>query len=278
MLIKCYGARGSIAVSGKDFLKYGGDTTCIYIKTKSNDSIIIDAGTGIRNLGKDLLKRKVKDLNIFFTHPHWDHISGFPFFKPLYTDGTNINIWGPKNTQAPIKKIISHTMSAPYFPVDLKDLHAKITFKNVNHKCKIGSVDVSTVPLNHTNAGYGYKFTEKGKTFVFITDNELMFHHKGGSSYEEFVDFCMEADLLVHDAEFNDRDYRVTKGWGHSRYKDALKLALDANVKTFGLFHHNQDRTDKQVDLFLKDCKAIAKKKKSKVKCIAISDTTEIKL
>lgn len=279
MLIRCWGSRGSIAVSGKEYLKYGGDTTCIEITAKSGDKIIIDAGTGIRKLGHKLCAEGYGELNILFTHSHWDHISGFPFFKPVHLEKSKINIYGPHSANESIKTVLEKTLTAPFFPIELDDISSKLTFIDITKdNFTIGSITISTIALNHTNSGVGYKFTEDGKSFVFLTDNEIRHAHDGGPSKEEFIEFCKDADLFFHDSEFTEEDYVITKGWGHSVYSDSVEVAGKANVKTLGLFHHNQERTDDQVDEILKDSLKIIKDQGYNLECIAVSDKTEIEL
>lgn len=280
MLIRCWGSRGSIAVSGREYIKYGGDTTCIEVVSNAGDLIIIDAGTGIRPLGNLLVdERRNKKINLLLTHAHWDHLSGFPFFKPIYRKDTELKVYGPQPTQVSLKSIISKTMSSPYFPIELEDINASISFLGMGHKdYTVGSVSITTIPLSHPNQGVGYRLEEDGKTFVFLTDNELSYKHPTGVEYSEYVKFSEGADLLMHDAEFSREEYRRTKKWGHSVYNDTVKLALDAGVKTLGLFHHNQERTDKEVDAIEAECKKIISESGSKMKCVAVGVATEFKL
>lgn len=279
MIIHCWGSRGSIAVSGKEFTKYGGDTTCIEIITNAGDLIILDAGTGIRPLGNRLMEEGRKKISLLLTHAHWDHLSGFPFFKPIYNKDCEIKIYGPEQTQESLKGIISKTMTSPYFPIELEDISAKITFRGMGHKnYSIGSVKIDTIPLSHPNQGVGYRIQEDGRSFVFLTDNELTYHHPIGLSYESYVKFASGADLLFHDAEYSRDEYKTTEGWGHSVYEDTVQLAIDAGVKALGLFHHNQDRTDKEVDRIEKACRKIIAAKGSKMECFAVAAGTEIKL
>jgi phosphoribosyl 1,2-cyclic phosphodiesterase len=255
MLIRCWGSRGSIAVSGKEHVKYGGDTTCIEVVGSSGDLIILDAGTGIRRLGNKLMQQEPGEINLFFTHSHWDHLSGFPFFKPLYQGHSHIHIRGPRTTQDSIMKVISHTMTPPYFPVELEDINADIEFLTTTQETiHIGSMTVKTIPLSHTNKGVGYRIEEDGKSFVFLTDNELTYKHPSGTTRSEYVKFAEGADLLIHDAEFTAQEYERTRGWGHSVYLDTLDMAIEAGVKELGLFHHNQDRTDDEIDAISDDC------------------------
>lgn len=280
MIIKCWGSRGSIPVSGEKYLKYGGDTTCIEITSNAGDIIIIDAGTGIRPLGNKLMKEgSPGKINLIFTHPHWDHLSGFPFFKPLYQKFREINVKGPRTTQESVKHIISRTMAPPYFPIELDDIHADITFDSTGpENFTIGSVCVKTIPLNHTNRGVGYRIEEDGKSFVFLTDNELGHTHPYGLMTEDYIKFCEGADLLYHDAEYTPEDYKHTRGWGHTVYLDALQLAVDSGVKSFGLFHHNQDRVDDEVDAIVEECRKVIKEKGVSLECHAVAANETIKL
>jgi len=279
MKITCWGARGSIAVSGKYFVKYGGDTTCMEVRSKNNDIIILDAGTGMRRLGNKLLADNEHSFSVLFTHAHWDHLMGFPFFKPIYMKGTKIKLYGCPYAQESVAAMIGKTMVAPYFPVDFLQLQAEFTSQSVcNETFQIGPITITPIPLSHPNMGIGYKLTEDGKTFVFLTDNELAHKHHGGLEYDDYLRFSEGADLLVHDSEYTPDQYTMTKGWGHSTYTDALRLAMDAHAKQFGLFHHNQDRTDAAQDEIVDDCRRIAKGKKAKLKCFALEPDMEITL
>lgn len=277
MIIKCWGARGSIPVSGKEYLKYGGSTTCIEIRTRDDEIIIIDAGSGIRKLGNQLLAENRRQYSLIFTHAHWDHILGFPFFKPIYHQSTRIDMFGCPFAQESVKQIISPTMAHPNFPVIFKDIKADFTYHGAcTNPFTIKSLTITPILLNHPNQGIGYKFTEGRKSFVFLTDNELTFKHPGGLDYKDYLDFAMETDLLIHDAEFTAEEYKKTKTWGHSVYNDALKLALEAKVKQFGLFHHNQERTDEALDKILENCRHIVHNSSSTLECFAVNEGMEM--
>ncbi len=279
MIIRCWGSRGSIAVSGRQYLKYGGDTTCIEVESDSGEVIVIDAGTGIRALGKKLINSRSLNISLLLTHAHWDHLSGFPFFDPIYRKDSTIRVYGPQTTQNSLKRILSKTMTSPYFPVELDDISANISFLGMgNSSYSIGGVHISTIPISHPNTGVGYRFAEDGKTFVFLTDNELTYTHPGGLPCREYERFARGADLLYHDAEYRKDEYRKKKGWGHSVYLDTLKLAMDGGVKRLGLFHHNQERTDREIDDMVKDCRAKASARGSKLKCFAVGTGAEVRL
>lgn len=276
MNIKCWGSRGSIPVSGKNFIKYGGDTTCIEIRTKSDDVIIIDAGTGIRRLGNKLIEENRYHYNFIFTHAHWDHVMGFPFFKPIHIDNAEFRMHRCPFSSNFVKTVLSKVMASPYFPVKYSDLNAKIIYEEACPGLfEIGSVTVMPIPISHPNNGSGYKFIEDGKSFVFITDNELGFVHPGGLPFKSYLDFSLGADLLIHDAEYTPEEYGVTKTWGHSVYKDTLNLAMDAGVRTLGLFHLNQDRTDRKMDEIVKTARDCIAAKGHDLECVGVaSDMT----
>lgn len=277
MIVRFWGARGSIPVSGKKYLKYGGDTTCLEIRTQEDDIIVIDAGSGIRRLGNRLIAENRDHFALLFTHAHWDHLMGFPFFKPIYVAGTRIAVYGCPFVQDSIKQMISNIMLPPYFPVNFADLKADINYHEYcNLIFTIHGVHVTPISLSHPNQGVGYKFSENGKNFVFLTDNELGYRHQGSLAYEDYVAFSYQAEVLIHDAEYLEEDYQLTKAWGHSVYKQALQLAIDAQVKRFGLFHHNQERSDRAVDDIVADCRRIVKEQKVSLECFAVHQDMEI--
>lgn len=279
MRIRCWGARGSIPVSGPNYLKYGGDTTCMEVRTADDTIIIVDAGSGIRRLANSLIKEGRFEYTMLFTHAHWDHILGFPYFKPIYEPGTHIEIHGCPMSQGNIRTLLAKTMSPPYYPVPFEKVQAEMSYCeacSVHETRRIAGMEVHSINLSHPNLGLGYKFMEQGRSFVFLTDNELGKIHPGGRPFEDYVAFCRDADLLVHDAEFTEKEYEHTRGWGHSTYRDALRLALEAGVKRFGLFHHNQDRHDQDLDLIIEECRNRAKAEGSDLDCFGITQDTEL--
>lgn len=277
MIIRCWGARGSIPVWGREYLKYGGSTTCVELRTNQDEIIIIDAGSGIRKLGNKLLGENRQEYSILFTHSHWDHILGFPFFNPIYIEGVRIDLFGCPFSQDSVREIVSRSMVHPNFPVDFSNLKSSIFYHRMcGGSFRLNSLTVSSVFLSHPNQGVGYKFTEAGKCFVFLTDNELTVRHPGGLSYHDYLDFTYEADLLIHDAQFTKEEYKTTKGWGHTVYTDALKLALEAKVKSFGLFHHSPERTDAAIDRMVRHCSRIIENNSSNLKCFAVYEGMEI--
>ena len=272
MVITCWGSRGSIPVSGQEYIKYGGDTTCMTIHTQSDDIIIVDAGTGIRRLGNDLIEKQRYHYHFLLTHGHWDHLMGFPFFKPLFLKQAEIHMHRAPFHKKFMETMFSKVMAPPNFPVRYSDLKAQIVWKE-GHPAEfaIGSATVVPIRISHPNTGKGYKFVEDGKTFVFITDNELGYVHRGGLPFSAYVEFCKGADFLIHDGEYTPDEYTRMIEWGHSSYTDALELAFQAGVKRLGLFHLNQERTDDQMDDIVDRCQAIIREKGAALECFAVA-------
>ena len=258
MLLRFWGVRGSIPVSGAKYAKYGGDTACVELSTPENPTVVIDAGSAIRRLGIRMMREERFTCTMFFTHVHLDHILGFPFFRPLYDKRAKLLIHDCPTAQGDMHTLISRMMGPPFFPVPYGEVQAKVEHRRTcitDNRMVLGDLEVCSIPLSHPNLGLGFKFTHNGRSFVFLTDNELGFPHRGGRSFEDYAEFCRGADLLVHDSEFTEKEYLATRGWGHSTYTEALRLAREAGVKAFGLYHHNQDRSDDQLDAMVKDCR-----------------------
>ena len=279
MYIKCWGSRGSIPVSGSEYTKYGGDTTCLEIRTNSDDVIVVDAGTGIRNLGNQLIEEERFNYHFVFTHAHWDHLMGFPFFKPLFRKESKIRVYRCPYSGAYAEKMITRILTPPYFPVKYSDLSAEIIYdEGCPEKFEIGSTTVVPIRLSHPNGGRGYKFIEDGKTFVFLTDNELGFVHPGGLPAEAYIEFAQDADFLVHDAEYSPEEYKTYIEWGHSSYADAVELAVKSGAKKLGLFHINQERTDKAMDDMVSVCRNLRDENDAAFECVGVGSGMSFEL
>lgn len=278
MFIKCWGSRGSIPVSGPDYLRYGGDTTCIEVRSSRGDVLVIDAGSGVRRLGEKLLREGVKSLDLLFTHAHLDHIMGVPFFAPIYQKGVSITVHGKVfDGSGTYRDILKGVMRGPYCPVELEQVDANLTFLSVDERpLKIGSLTVRSIPLSHPNGGLGYRIEEGRASFVFLTDNELDYMHATGRPDQDYVDFSRGADLLIHDAEYTEKDY--SRAWGHSVYTSAVKMGLAAGARRFGLFHINQRRTDDEMDAMVAQSRQIVTEAGGSMSCFGVSAGWEIVL
>jgi phosphoribosyl 1,2-cyclic phosphodiesterase len=205
MNIKFWGTRGSIPVPGKDTTIYGGNTTCLEITLESGKVIIVDSGTGIRPLGEQLIGDRAKvDIHLLITHIHWDHVWGFPFFDPVYEPTSKITIDGFPTCMKGLRATFDNRMGDGFFPIKFDDLKAEIRYLDtLNHGAlNIDSVVIDSVPLQHPQGGFGFRFREGKKTLVFITDNELTEEAWAGRHPNDFIEFCKDADMLIHDGKF----------------------------------------------------------------------------
>ena len=256
MKVKFYGVRGSVPVCGRNFERYGGNTTCIRIlREKANRIAILDAGTGIRNLGKELMKEGLAQqvLNIVFSHFHWDHIQGFPFFAPAYNPQQTIGVLalGMKHKIKDLKQIFSVQMQKEYFPIQLEMMGAHFEFFNYGDDETIYGAHVKSIPQYHKYPGgsYGFRLDDEGVSLVICTDIE----HINGID-KNIVEFARNADLLIHDGQYTAEEFRKFKGWGHSTWEQAVEVAIQANVKKLIITHHDPDHDDSFLDMIEKKC------------------------
>jgi phosphoribosyl 1,2-cyclic phosphodiesterase len=260
---------------------YGGNTPCVEVRTSSEWLIVLDAGTGIRELGRSLIERangaSIRG-DIFLTHVHWDHIQGIPFFGPLFQRGNQFTIWGSKALEPRLDRVVRDQMSSVVFPVAFEQLDATIEFGElVDGRHSPNGYEVRTFEVRHPGGALGYRFAEspRGAALVYISDNEL----GTGATYDTRVDwrsrlveFVRGASTLVHDTTYTAEEYEHHRGWGHSTYDDAVDLALDAGVETLVLFHHKPERTDDEVDQRLADCRAIVRRRGAELRIVAAAE------
>lgn len=281
MKIKFWGTRGSIAVPGKGTTKYGGNTTCLEVILGSGKTVIIDAGTGIRPLGRKLAAEdKDIDIYVLITHIHWDHILGFPFFDPIYKPSTTIHLDGNQNCLKGLKYTFDNRMGDGFFPIKFDDLRAEITYidKLKDGPLEIDGTIIDSIPLRHPQGGMGFRFIEGNKRMVFITDNELGNDSWSGRSFEDYVSFCADADVLIHDAQYTPEEIGIRKGWGHSDYVAAFELAKSAGVRKLILFHHDPPRTDREVTIIEDKCRTYARDCNSDINIEAAVEESEFEL
>jgi phosphoribosyl 1,2-cyclic phosphodiesterase len=256
MKIAFYGTRGSLPVSGKEFSQFGGNTACILLSFRNGRVAILDAGTGIRKLGIDFQTRNIEQYdNIFIglSHTHWDHIQGFPFFKPAYDRKQHftIAIFGRGQHSIDLESIFETQMQQEYFPVPLDKMGATLTFLRIDRSCYIApsGIRVTAARHNHPGDAYGYRVTEGETSLVYCTDVE-----HGESIDTRVVSLAENADLLIHDAQYTRDELKEKKGWGHSSWEQAVEVARQANVKRLALFHHDPEHNDAFILNMEKEC------------------------
>lgn len=298
MHLKFWGTRGSISTPGKQTVRYGGNTPCIEVRLNNNELIILDAGTGIRNLGEALMEdgSSIK-ASILISHPHWDHIQGFPFFKPAFISGNEFTIYGGETDKVTLQKMISDQMNKVYFPIQLNELKATLKFRRIGEEdFTVADARVKSIYVNHPSFALGYRISQRGKSIVYISDNEPFdrrvaqsvrnvekmivdkYSRATGDPNERIFDFVRNADVLIHDATYTPEEYVDRVGWGHSHYLFTLKVAAEGNVKRLVLFHHDPSHSDEKVDDILRTCKKEIRNRRYKFECMAATEGVELVL
>ncbi len=248
--LRFWGTRGSIPSPGPLTARYGGNTTCFEVRV-GDRRVIFDAGSGIRQLGLDLLSRGGIYQHIFLTHFHWDHIQGFPFFPPLYRPDIDLMIVGPKQNNIDVRSLFAGQMGPIYFPVPFSAVAAKMSFDHLNEGTwDLDGIHLRTLRVRHPSWVIGYRIEVGGRVVCFIPDDEVE-----GTGYdvapgwrERLLDFIRGADLLIHDSMYTDEEYPSRLGWGHSTFSQSIRLAEEGEVKRLLFFHHDPERTDAEMD------------------------------
>lgn len=250
MKLKFYGARGSIPVCDAGFQQFGGNTTCFQITFPDiNQIAIIDAGTGIRNLGRDLraMGHMQEQIVLAFTHFHWDHIQGFPFFSPAYDPAQKLTILtlGEEQNISDLREVFETQMQSVYFPVQLNHMGAAFRFVQIERatehlkEMNNATTTITAQKLNHPGGSYGFRIERQGRVLVICTDVE----HDDGID-PDVVALAKDADLLVHDAQYTAEELEGRRGWGHSSYDQAMQVAEMAGVKRLAMTHHDPNHDD----------------------------------
>jgi phosphoribosyl 1,2-cyclic phosphodiesterase len=250
-----WGVRGSIPCPGPNTVRYGGNTPCVEMQV-GNKRLVFDGGTGLHVLGQSLLRQMPAEAHIFFTHSHWDHMQGFPFFTPGFVKGNRFSIYGAIAPDgSTVEQRLNDQMLHPNFPVPLQIMQADLAFHDVipGEEIKIDDIIVETAPLNHPGEAVGYRVNWRGGAAVYVTDTE----HFPDRFDENVLWLARNADILIYDSTYTDEEYHSPKtpkiGWGHSTWQEAVKVAKAANVKTLVIFHHDPAHDDDFLDCIGKE-------------------------
>jgi phosphoribosyl 1,2-cyclic phosphodiesterase len=288
--VKFWGTRGSIPTPASWTRVYGGNTSCVEVRF--DDTVFIcDAGSGIREMGKDLLERKPlpQSLHLLITHTHWDHIQGFPFFAPVYLPSMRIHVYGQESNDNNAYSLLSGQMTSDYFPVSFRDLGATIIADHLEGgKKNIEGVEVRSFPLNHPGGCFGYCFENGGRKIVYATDNEIELQPEDlfpdplnegplRRVSESLVEIIQGADMLIMDAQYDDKEYASRRKWGHSSCFSVTDLAIQAKVKNLALFHHDPESTDLALDEKVEFCRLRAARHGADLKICAAREGVELK-
>jgi phosphoribosyl 1,2-cyclic phosphodiesterase len=248
--VQYWGVRGSIACPGVTTLRYGGNTPCVEMRV-ADRSLIFDAGTGIRALGAALVSTEPVSGHLFFSHSHWDHIQGFPFFAPAFIPGNHFDIYGSVAPNgSTIQDCLNQQMKDPNFPVPLDIMRANLHFHNLaaNSELAIDEIKVTTAPLNHPGGACGYRVSWRNLAVAYVTDTE----HYASHLDENVLKLAHQTDLFIYDCTYTDREYHDDQnskvGWGHSTWQEGVKLAIAAQAKELVIFHHDPSHDDDFLD------------------------------
>ena len=287
--LRFWGVRGSYAAPHSTHLAVGGNTSCVEIRA-GNHLLVCDGGTGIIPLGEHLVgEAAMPEMLVVFTHYHWDHICGLPFFQPAFSPRWKIKFFGPGESAQEIERRLSNQMKAPYFPVETETWIADINYveptpEGITH----GPFVVGFHNVHHPGVTYGYRIEVANKSIVYISDNEIDFLKSSiAQRTEEFssderrmiakmqtdersaeLAAIRDADILIHDAQYTPEDYARKRGWGHSCYVDTVNFAIDAQVKILYLFHHDPTYDDDRVVAIHRDCEQIIRERGSSLRCL----------
>ena len=256
MKIKFWGVRGSIPTPGKNFAKFGGNTSCVELIV-NNKVIIFDMGSGLVNLGDYLFKNKINNFDILLSHFHYDHTCGLPFFQPAFNKDFQFTIRsGIEKTRGNTFEVLNKQISSPSFPITINEFSAKIKFCDykIGRDFYIDKARVKTMSLNHPDGAVGYRIEYDKKAICYITDHE----HDIKKKNKNLLNFLKDADALIYDSTYDDRNFKNYIGWGHSTWQEATRLAKECNIKKLFIYHHNPDNDDRKMSYIESDCKKIS--------------------
>jgi ribonuclease BN (tRNA processing enzyme) len=281
LAVTFHGTRGSIPAPGAGTVRYGGNTACVTVEHGS-DLLILDAGTGIRGLGRALVGRGAREgpLHLLLSHTHWDHIHGLPFFRPLFDPARTIRILGPAPASGTLAEVLRHQMAPEVFPVAYGAIRAAVGVAEITEEAfEAGRFRVSTVRARHPAPTLGY--TVQGRTggprAIYLTDNEL-YGFREGQARAELVRFLRDADLLVHDGMYFAAEAEERRGWGHSTAAEAVTVAAEAGCRTLALFHHDPDHDDATLDRLLDEARAVRDRLGASLEVVLAAEGDTIRL
>ena len=283
-----WGTRGSCPVSGPEYQYFGGNTSCLEIRYE-NTHIIIDAGTGIRPLGEALVKQKKGPIHLFLSHTHWDHLIGFPFFKPLDEPDREITIWSPVGLWRSTKELFNQLLAPEFFPVRLSQIKAMVTFRSIEEKTplQMGPITLDFHKTRHNGITFCFKIKTAHQTIGYVTDNEIFHGYQGVLDQipqsileldQSLIDFLSECDLLIHEAQYITKEYGGKIDWGHASLSNTIALIKITKIKHWIVSHHDPKHTDEDLKKLEKSASELLDKYKIDCKVQWIGDGFELSL
>ncbi|MHB8681647.1 MAG: MBL fold metallo-hydrolase [Acidimicrobiales bacterium] len=259
MRVTFHGVRGSCPCSGPQYVRYGGNTSCVALEVGDEPPIVFDLGTGLRPLGHELEGRFGLDSSIsltaFLTHLHWDHIIGLPFCRPILRFGGHMEVFGPVQREHQLGEVIDQVVVPPFFPVQVKELHGSIEFREIgDDSVAVGSAKVTCRRVPHVGATLGFRVEAEGLSVAFVSDHQQP--DDRSKIAEAVLELCDGADLVIHDAQYTEEEFAAKATWGHSTVSYAVHVAAEAGAKELVLFHHDPVHTDDDMDHILDRARA----------------------
>jgi phosphoribosyl 1,2-cyclic phosphodiesterase len=249
MRITVWGSRGSVASAGPDTIRYGGNTVCVQVDGSDGSVLVLDAGTGIRRAGQ-ALAGDGRPVHVLLTHLHMDHIQGLGFFRPLFEAGREVHIWGPPSTTQDLRSRLTRYLSPPLFPVRIRDLASNVELHDVpNEPWAVGGFTITAAGIVHPGPTVGYRIETTRTRIAYMPDHEPILG--GPIAAEEWLSgyvLARDVDVLIHDGQYTDEEYRQRVGWGHSSIAHAVQLADLARVRDLVLIHHDPEHADGLID------------------------------
>jgi phosphoribosyl 1,2-cyclic phosphodiesterase len=248
MRVKIWGCRGSVPTPGPETVEYGGNTPCVEVSFDGDGRfLVLDAGTGIRPLGLDLIERGTHHIHLLLTHLHLDHLEGLRFFAPLWDERVTLDIWGPPSPVLSLQERIRRSFSPPLFPIDLRELPSQVTFRDVpRQRWMIEGASMTADLVLHPGPTVGYRIEADGSSLAYLPDHEPALAGVAGRSIDWIsgASIAGDADLLLHDGQYSTEEYETRIGWGHSSVEDALEFTRAVGARRLVLFHHEPGHTD----------------------------------
>jgi phosphoribosyl 1,2-cyclic phosphodiesterase len=307
MRVRFWGVRGSLPVPGMKTERYGGNTSCVEVRSASGTRVVVDAGTGIRRLGKELSQGDsngaTNSVHLLISHTHWDHIQGLPFFSPLYQRGNSLHVYARKRDDLHLRAVFASQTDDPYFPIPFDEAKADIAFRELmdSAEFEIADVRVACARLNHPYIATAYRLSVDGASVVYVSDtapfSDILFEDqfiarppsagaelpkadrdKLASMRQGVARLCEGADLVIYDTMFTPEDYRRLPHYGHSRPSDAIEICREAGARQLALFHHAPERSDAEVDAILADAQSLVAREKIPLEVVAAYEGMDLTL
>jgi len=258
--LKIWGCRGSIATPGSQTTKYGGNTSCVEVVLQGDTALVLDAGTGIRPLGLELARRGTQHVHLFLTHLHVDHLEGLRFFAPLWNPQVTVEIWGPRSPVLSLRDRILRSFSPPLFPIDFRDIPARLSFHDLPAEpCEVAGVTVASDLVLHPGPTLGFRLERAGSTAAYLPDHEPVLAGIDGVPLDWLSAGALarNADVLLHDAQYDEDEYSARIGWGHSSVADAVSYCDAVGAERLVLFHHEPEHSDNALEQLEQQARAL---------------------